>query len=91
MPAMSSKATCINCGGSNLELGSLVAGGHVYFSPLRKAKKFLTVKPQIVPIGANVCLDCGNVQLFASPKEVEAITRQTDRDPRRGFPISPKE
>ena len=84
---MPSVGKCTNCGRSNLEPGSLISFGKVYFRP--EMLKFLTIK-QSVRVSASVCLDCGNVQLFASPHEVEQITQRAQADRRQGFPVAAK-
>ncbi len=65
---------CYRCGGERLEPGQMQSTGKIYFRP--ENAKFLTMKSANIPVNANICLDCGAIELVA---EVEKAQMLTDR------------
>ncbi len=65
-------ARCRRCGGQRLEPGSMQSTGKLYFRPANT--KFLTLKTADVPIRANICLDCGAVELLGDVSKARALT-----------------
>ena len=63
---------CLWCESERFEEGKLMAmGGQTVFRPNRV--KFWTLSEGVVPIMARVCLDCGYVDLYASPKKLAKL------------------
>jgi predicted nucleic-acid-binding Zn-ribbon protein len=68
---MSHQAKCALCGGTNLEPGHLHTTGKVNFRPSHS--KFFTLHTADVAISAEVCMDCGHVQLLADIKKLATL------------------
>lgn len=69
---MKRPAKCLWCESDRLEEGKIIAtGGQAVFRPDRV--KFWTLSEGSVPVLARVCLDCGAVDLFCSPKRLEKV------------------
>jgi hypothetical protein len=62
---------CIRCGGTRLEPGAIQSTGRIYFRPVNSS--FWSLRTADVPVEANVCLDCGTVEMVAEVKKVEAL------------------
>ena len=67
---------CLRCGGENLTPGKLQSTGKVCFIP--ENTKFLTLKTSDVKVGANLCLDCGFVELIGDIIKAKDLTTQKD-------------
>jgi ribosomal protein S27AE len=68
---MSYENKCARCGGINLEPGHLHTTGRVHFRPSHA--KFLTLHTADVELKAEVCTDCGHVQMVADTKKLATI------------------
>ena len=67
--------SCLKCGGTEIDYGSLVTTGAVSFGALtgmdvlycsskkRKKKK--------IWIGSSTCLNCGHIELYLDPKQLK--------------------
>lgn len=65
---------CHRCGSTRLEPGAL-SPVSVTFRPANT--KFLTLRTNDVPVKANMCLDCGMLQLVGDVKKAQALAGQT--------------
>jgi hypothetical protein len=65
---------CSQCGGTDLEPGSIQSTGKVYFRPANA--KFLTLSTGGAVVNANVCLSCGHIDLVADVKKLSALTQR---------------
>ena len=72
---MSYESKCARCGGTNLESGHLHTTGKVHFRPAHS--KFLTMHTADVEVKAEVCTDCGNVQMVADTKKLATLLNHT--------------
>ncbi len=68
---MSNSKTCLRCGGTRLEPGVLNSTGRIHFQP-ENAKVF-SLKSSDVKLQANICLDCGTLDLVADFQKAEAL------------------
>jgi len=62
---------CLRCGGERLEPGALQSTGKIYFRPANSS--FWSFRTADVPVEANICLDCGTVELIGDVKKAEAL------------------
>lgn len=69
---MTSERKCTECGGTDLEPGAIQSTGKLYFRPANA--KFLTLRTADISVNANVCVDCGHVQLVADVEKLAALT-----------------
>jgi predicted nucleic-acid-binding Zn-ribbon protein len=72
---MSHEAKCARCGGTNLEPGHLHTTGKVHFRPTHS--KFLTLHTSDVHIHAEVCMDCGHLQMLADVKKLSTLVNHS--------------
>lgn len=66
--------TCIRCRGTRLEPGAVRSTGRIYFRPANTA--FWSLRTADVPVEANLCLDCGTVELVADIGKAAALVRR---------------
>lgn len=71
---MSREAKCDHCGGFDLEPGQIQANGLLHFRPTNS--KFMTFRTADVGVKANVCRDCGTVQLVADTRKLASLTER---------------
>lgn len=71
---MSHERKCSECGGTELEPGSIQSTGKIYFRPANA--KFLTFRTADIEVKANVCIACGHVQLVANVEKLAALTER---------------
>jgi predicted nucleic-acid-binding Zn-ribbon protein len=63
---------CLWCESERIEDGKLMAmGGQVVFRP--ENVKFWTLSEGSVQVMARVCMDCGYIDLYASPKKLGKV------------------
>jgi predicted nucleic-acid-binding Zn-ribbon protein len=63
---------CLWCESERIESGKIMAmGGTAVFRP--NNVKFWTLSEGAVPLEARVCLECGYVDIYASPKKLKKI------------------
>lgn len=62
---------CLRCGCARLEPGAIQSTGRIYFRPANSS--FWTFKTADVPINANICLECGTVELVGDVKKAESL------------------
>jgi hypothetical protein len=67
---------CLRCGGTNLEPGVLHAFDGVYFRA--ENTKFMTLQTPNIDISAQVCLDCGAMDLVADVAKVKSLVRRAN-------------
>lgn len=65
---------CSRCGGSNFETGSIHSDSKIVFSPA--SSKFWTLKGGL-KVSAEVCSDCGNLQMTVDTRELAELTNRT--------------
>lgn len=70
---MNEEKTCLRCGGSNLEPGSLRSTGRVSFRP--KRAKFLSSKFADIHVEADICIDCGHIDFVGDAKKTESLLK----------------
>jgi hypothetical protein len=69
---MATNKTCLRCGGDNLEPGTLLSPTRAYFQP--ENAKFLTLQSSDVSIRANICLDCGFIEMVGDVHKAQRLT-----------------
>lgn len=74
---MNEEKKCLRCGGTNLEPGSIQSNGKVRFRP--KRAKFLTDKTADVWIKANICIDCGHMEIVGDAKKTKLLVKASSR------------
>ena len=74
---MSDEQKCLRCGGTNLEPGSIQSTGKVCFRP--KKCKFLTTKSGDICVNANICIDCGHLELVGDVKKTKLLVKASSR------------
>ena len=62
---------CLRCGGGRLEPCAIQSTGRVYLRPANTS--FWSLTTADVALEANICLDCGTVDLVADPKKAAAL------------------
>lgn len=70
---MSEEKKCLRCGSTNLEPGSIQSNGRVGFRP--KKSKFLTIKSADIGVNANICIDCGHMELVGDTKKAKLLVK----------------
>ncbi len=72
---MDKPTKCLWCESERIESGKLMAmGGETVFRP--DNMKFWTLSQGAVPVLARVCMDCGYVDLYASPNKLKKIVEE---------------
>ena len=67
-----SQKLCLRCGGTNLEPGTLQSAGRIAFRP-ENALAFPR-QSGVVLIRANICLDCGTLDLVGDAFKAQSLT-----------------
>lgn len=62
---------CFRCGSVRLEPGAIQSTGRIYFRPANSS--FWTLRTADVPVEANICLECGTVELVGDVKKAESL------------------
>ena len=70
---MSEEKKCLMCGGANLKPGSIQSSGKVGFRA--KDTKFLTTKTGDITVTANICVDCGYIELIGDRDKASSLIR----------------
>jgi predicted nucleic-acid-binding Zn-ribbon protein len=65
---------CLNCGWTNIHTGTLHSTGRTHFRP--SDAKFLKLKTTNIEILANMCLDCGSINLMGDIEKAKNITEK---------------
>lgn len=68
---MSNSIKCSNCGGTNIEQGTLHSTGKIYFRP--SDAKFLKLKTANIEVHPNMCLDCGSINLIGKVEKLKEL------------------
>jgi len=68
---MTPKKKCLRCGGTSLEPGALQSTGQVYFRA--ENTKFFTLRTSEVLVKANVCIDCGTIDLVGNVRKGQTL------------------
>jgi predicted nucleic-acid-binding Zn-ribbon protein len=71
---MDSSVKCLNCGGTEMASGSLHSTGRTHFRP--SDAKFLKLKTANIELLANMCLNCGSVNLVGDVEKAKQVTEQ---------------
>ena len=69
---MTSDKTCLRCGGKSLEPGVIQSTGKIHFRATNT--KIMTFQTSDVGIHANICLDCGTLDLVGDFKKAQSLT-----------------
>jgi predicted nucleic-acid-binding Zn-ribbon protein len=72
---MDKEKKCLRCGGSNLVPSELQSTGKVYARP--KHAKLKTLLTTGVLIKANICLDCGYVELLVNAAKAKSLMKKS--------------
>ena len=67
---------CSRCGSTVAEPGSVHSTGRMYFRPANA--KFLTLRTGDIELKANVCTQCGHVDLVADAAKLDTLTRRAE-------------
>jgi predicted nucleic-acid-binding Zn-ribbon protein len=70
---MNDEKKCLRCGSSNLSPSEIQSTGRIYSRP--KDAKLVTVLTNGVPVSANICLDCGHVELVVNADKARSIAK----------------
>jgi len=70
---MSEEKKCLRCGGSNCEPGTIQSSGRVSFHA--RNAKFMTTKTGAIPVNANICVDCGCVELVGDADKAKSLIK----------------
>jgi len=65
------KKKCQRCGSEKLQPGAIQSTGKIYFRPADT--KFVTYKTADIEVTANICIDCGNIELVADTQRVSSL------------------
>src|SRR6266487_2731246 len=69
---MAKEKTCLRCGGTNLEPGIIQSTGRIHFRATNT--KIMTFQTSDVKIDANICMDCGTLDLVGDFKKAHSLT-----------------
>ena len=72
---MSNEKKCLRCGGTNLVPSELQSTGKVYARP--KGAKLAAIFTTGALISANVCFDCGHVELLVNADKVRSLIKKS--------------
>ena len=70
---MNEEKKCLRCGGTNLKRGAFQSTGRIYFRP--EDAKFVTVLTSGTSVCAEVCFDCGHVELVVDANKVKSLAK----------------
>ena len=70
---MSVEKKCLRCGSKNLEPGSIQSNRRVGFRP--RKSKFLKNKSADIGVKANICIDCGHMELVGDTKKTKLLVK----------------
>ncbi len=62
---------CIKCGSENLQSGKLQSTGNLAFYP--EKTKFMTLKTSNINAMANMCMDCGFIEIIGDINKAKDI------------------
>ena len=65
---------CSICSSTNMESGSILSTGRLYFRPGRA--KFLKLKTANAEVKAHLCLDCGHISLTGDAEKVKGLVEK---------------
>jgi hypothetical protein len=69
---MTTEKACLRCGGKNLEPGVVQSTGRIHFRATNT--KLMTFHTSDIAINANICLDCGTLDLVGDVKKAQSLT-----------------
>ncbi len=70
---MSQENKFLKCGGTNVKPGALQSTGKVYARP--NNAKLDTLFTTGALVNANICFDCGHVEMVVEPDKLKAIAK----------------
>jgi predicted nucleic-acid-binding Zn-ribbon protein len=70
---MNDEKKCLRCGSSNLSPSEVQSTGKIYSRP--REAKLVTLLTTGVPVSANICLDCGHVELVVNADKAKSIAK----------------
>lgn len=70
---MSEQKNCLRCRSTNLKPGSIQSSGKVGFRA--KNARFLTRRTGDIPVTANICIDCGYVELVGDTDKAKSLIK----------------
>jgi predicted nucleic-acid-binding Zn-ribbon protein len=68
---MATEKKCLRCGSANLEPGALQSTGQLYFRA--ENTKFFTFQTGDVIVRANICVDCGSIELVGDVRKAQSL------------------
>ena len=71
---MTTVKTCFHCGSSRLEAGRVQSTGLLNFRPANP--RIITARTADIQVFANMCLDCGAIDLEGDLKKARKLTKQ---------------
>jgi predicted nucleic-acid-binding Zn-ribbon protein len=69
---MTTDKKCLRCGGTQLQPGRIQSTGRVWFKPANT--KFFTLNTSDVEVRADICLDCGTIELVGDTHKAQSLT-----------------
>lgn len=70
---MSRKNKCLKCGSTNIKPGALQSTGKIYARP--NHAKLDTLFTTGALVNANICFDCGHVEMVVEPEKLKLMTK----------------
>ena len=70
---MSQENRCLKCGGTNVSPGKLQSTGKIYARP--DNAKLDTIFTTGALVNANICFDCGSVEMFVEPDKIKLMVK----------------
>ncbi len=70
---MSQENKCLKCGGTNVKPGALQSTGKIYARP--NDAKLNTLLTSGALVNANICFDCGHVEMVVEPAKLELMAK----------------
>ncbi len=67
---------CGRCGAEQIEPGTVQSTGAIYFRPVNA--RFLTMKTADIRIKANICLECGAIELVGDLEKARQLTQRQE-------------
>lgn len=70
---MSEQKQCLKCGSTSVADGCIQSTGKVSFRV--KDATFITARTSYVPVNANLCVDCGHVELVGNTERAKMLVK----------------
>ena len=70
---MGQENKCLKCGGTNVKPGAIQSTGKIYACP--NDAKLSTVFTSGTLVNANICFDCGHVEMVVEPEKLKLMAK----------------